>query len=82
MRRENIKRVFRSALGITIDDAKWLRERILELVCEAEALPGGLSVFGQKYVVDILIERSGRKAAVRTTWIIDHGADFPRLTSC
>ena len=75
-------RVFRAALGITIDDAEWLREQILESVREAEASPGGISVFGQKYVVDILLKKGERKAVVRTTWMIDHGTDFPRLTSC
>src|SRR5713226_9416921 len=70
-------RVFRSTLGITIDDADWLREKILELVLETDALPGARSVFGQKYVVDILIEHGGRKAAVRTTWMIDKGVELP-----
>lgn len=75
-------RVFNSALGITIEHAEWLREEILKQVCEAEASPGGESHFGLKYVVDLSFEYRSRTAVVRTTWIIDHGADFPRLTSC
>ena len=75
-------RVFRSALGVTIDDADWLREEILELVLETDARPGRTSGFGQKYIVDILIEHGEQKATVRTTWMIDSSADFPHLTSC
>jgi hypothetical protein len=44
-------RVFRAALAITVDDAEWLREQILESIREVEASPGGISVFGEKYVV-------------------------------
>jgi hypothetical protein len=75
-------RVFKAALGITIDDADWLRQKILESVPQAEALPGRLSAFGQKYVVDIIVERNRKSALVRTAWIIDRGSEFPRLTSC
>ena len=63
-------RVFRAALAITIDDAEWLREQILESVREVEASPGGISVFGEKYVVNVLLKKGERKAVVRTTWMI------------
>ena len=49
-------RVFKSALGITADDASWLRSKILQIVLDAEAVPHGETVFGRKYVVDIGIE--------------------------
>jgi hypothetical protein len=74
--------VFKSALGITIDDADWLQETILELVGTCAAITGKPSPFGSKYIVDMLIERKRQSAIVRTTWIIDFGTDFPRLTSC
>jgi hypothetical protein len=75
-------RVFKSALGITADDARWLRNRILESVQTAEAVVRPASPFGINFVVDIIIEREGRKALVRTAWIVEFGTDFPRLTSC
>jgi hypothetical protein len=75
-------RVFKSALGLTADDAAWLRERILESVLTAEAVVRPTSPFGINFVADILIEREGRKALVRTAWIVEFGTDFPRLTSC
>lgn len=75
-------RVFKSALGITADDAAWLREKILEAVRTEEATPRPASPFGVNFTVDILVERGGRRAYVRTGWIIEYGTDFPRLTSC
>lgn len=75
-------RVFRAALGLTIDDAEWLRARILEAVLEEEAFAGPPSPFGQKYVVDVAVMRGEMSVLVRTAWIIEHGTDFPRLTSC
>lgn len=74
--------VFKAALGITLDDAEWLRETILRQVIDAEAAPGPASPFGEKYVVDMEVTRGERSAVVRTAWIVDYGADFPRLTSC
>ncbi|MCA1615918.1 MAG: hypothetical protein LC800_17820 [Acidobacteria bacterium] len=76
-------RVFRAALGLTADDAAWLRESILRAVAGEEVESGPTaSPFGDKYVVDITVGRGGRSAVVRTTWIIERGTDFPRLTSC
>ena len=75
-------RVFKSALGITDEDAEWLRERLLEAAQTGEAVPQPPSVFGEIFVVDVLIERGGRQALVRTAWIVEYGTDFPRLTSC
>jgi hypothetical protein len=74
--------VFRAALGITLDDAAWLRETILRQVVGTEAARGPVSPFGEKYVVDMEVTRGERSAVVRTTWIVEHGTDFPRLTSC
>ena len=75
-------RVFAAALGLTVEDAAWLREAILRLVREAEATDGAASPFGQKYVVDLEITRGALTAPVRTAWIVEYGTDFPRLTSC
>ena len=75
-------RVFQSALGITISEADWLRERLLQSVLEEEAFEGAPSPFGRKYVVDIWLQRGECRAQVRSTWIIEYGKDFPRLTSC
>jgi hypothetical protein len=75
-------RVFRSALGLTAGDAEWLRELILRAAHDEEVANSSPSPFGDKYVIDILVTRGGRSVRVRTTWIVELGTDFPRLTSC
>jgi hypothetical protein len=75
-------RVFQSALGLTVEDAEWLHERILEAAQIKEVVAGPPSIFGEKYMFDVLIIRGERSAVVRTAWIVEYGTDFPRLTSC
>lgn len=75
-------RVFKAALGITLKDVEWLRERALEVATTAEAKPQAASVFGDNYVIDSDIEYEGKSAIVRFCWIIEFGTDFPRLISC
>jgi hypothetical protein len=75
-------RVFKAALGLTVHEADWLRERALEIAVTGEAVPGSVSVFGHKYVIDAWINHKGMTALVRFSWIIEFGTDFPRLTSC
>jgi hypothetical protein len=75
-------RVFRAALGITLTEAEWLRERALEAALSDDAKRQSPSVFGDKYVIDSVLEFRGLSATVRFCWIIEFGTDFPRLTSC
>jgi hypothetical protein len=75
-------RVFQAALGLTISDADWLRERLLTAARTSEAAPGATSRFGETYVIDAEISHAGQLAIVRTAWIVEYGTDFPRLTSC
>ncbi|HEX8919989.1 MAG TPA: hypothetical protein VF766_00840 [Pyrinomonadaceae bacterium] len=75
-------RVFQAALGLTLADADWLREKLLEAARNEEALTQPASIFGEKYIIDVLIVSGERNAVVRTSWIVEYGTDFPRLTSC
>jgi hypothetical protein len=75
-------RVFRAALGLTLDDADWLRVELLRIARECDATPGELVSFGQKYVIDAELALRDRMAIVRTAWIIENGTDFPRLVTC
>ena len=75
-------RVFRAALGITIGNAEWLRERALEAATIGDAHGPSPSVFGDKYVIDSVLEYEAKTALVRFCWIVEFGTDFPRLTSC
>jgi len=75
-------RVFLAALAITQVDAEWLRERAFEAASDGDATVQSPSVFGDKYVIDSVLEHDGKSATVRFTWIVEFGKDFPRLTSC
>jgi hypothetical protein len=75
-------RVFKAALGITLNDADWLRERAIEMALGDDVRRSAASVFGDKYVIDSMLEYEGMSATVRFCWIIEMGTDFPRLTSC
>ncbi|HKR02810.1 MAG TPA: hypothetical protein VJT09_19180, partial [Pyrinomonadaceae bacterium] len=48
-------RVFQATLGLTVADANWLRNRVLEAARTEEAVAVPASVFGEKYIIDVLI---------------------------
>ena len=75
-------RVFRAALGLTRNDAAWLKVQVLNIAREGHAIEVKPSPFGRKYVVDANLTRHTQTAIVRTVWIIENGTDFPRLISC
>lgn len=75
-------RLFAAALGMTRDDAEDLRDALLQAVKIHEAKLGRRDAYGQRYIVDFALERRGKRAMIRSGWIIEHGADMPRLTSC
>lgn len=75
-------RTFNASLGITAADAPELRAAILEAVQHADATESDSDEFGRRFVVDIWLSFRGRRAKVRTAWIVRRGEDYPRLTSC
>ena len=76
-------RVFRAVLGISRQDAFWLRGQFLASARDkSNATPGEGDEYGQRYVLDFEVERFERRATVRTCWIVRTGEDFPRLTTC
>ena len=75
-------KVFASALGLTQADAAFLRDALLRAAREADALPGGSDEYGDRYALDLELERGGRRAIVRSAWILRRGEMAPRLTSC
>jgi hypothetical protein len=59
------------------------RDALLAAAKELEAEVAEEDQYGRCYlVVDFPVERAGKRAMVRSTWIIRQGEDFPRLTSC
>jgi hypothetical protein len=75
-------RLFSSSLGMKADDAEDLRQILLEVVTNHEARLGRQDEFGQRYTLDFPIEWQNRSATLRSGWIIEHGSEIPRLTTC
>ena len=75
-------RLFAASLCMTAIDAAELRDTLLQAVKTYEAQLGRRDVYGQRYIVDFMLTRRNKQAMVRSAWIIEHGSDTPRLTSC
>lgn len=75
-------RLFASTLGMDADDAEELRQILFEIVKTQEAQLGRRDEFGQRYTLDFAIEWQNRNATLRSGWIIEHGSEIPRLTTC
>jgi len=73
---------FRKMLGIGKSDANWLREHILLEIGRTEAVEVSRTEFGRRFYVDCAIEKNGKKAIVRSAWIIKNEIQIPFLTSC
>ena len=75
-------RLFASILGMAANDAEELRQILLEVVKTHEAQLGRQDKFGQRYTLDFQIEWQNRKVTLRSGWIIEHGSEIPKLTTC
>ena len=75
-------RVFSAVLNITAKDAEALRNLLLDAVTEYEAEVGLKDEYGQRYQVDFLLAWKGKRAMLRSAWIIERDVPYPRLTSC
>jgi len=75
-------RLFVAALGLTASDAEELRDALVKAVKTYDAQLGRRDEYGQRYIVDFPLEWRGRRATIRSGWIIEHGSDTPKLTTC
>jgi hypothetical protein len=75
-------KVFAAALGIGRNDAEWLRAEILKAVQNSPIVRSESMPFGNRYTVDVILQRNEAQANVRTGWIIRAREDFARLTTC
>lgn len=75
-------RVFAAALGLTRNDADWLREELLAVARTHDCRPGRKTDHGQRYVLDFTLNRSGKSALLRSVWNVRPTEDFPRLVTC
>ena len=79
----NKARVFDSVLGITLANVGVLRDALLNAAANSDhAEPRGDNGFGTVYVVRFPLTTTKGTATVLSAWIIRHGEDFPRLTTC
>jgi hypothetical protein len=75
-------RVFKAALGLTAKDAERLRELLLGVACTGEARRLEPNDYGQRFVIEFQMLGLRGGVTVLSSWIVKHGEDFPRLTSC
>lgn len=70
------------SLKPTAENAEELCQILLEAIATHEAQPGRRDEFGQCYILDFPLEWQNRSATLRSAWIIEHGSEIPRLTTC
>jgi len=75
-------RVFREALDLQRSDAAWLRDIQLEVARSGEASPVAKDPWGTHWRLDADIGRQGKRAVVRTIWIMRTGENVPRFVTC
>ena len=75
-------RVFLSALGLTATESDVLAKAILSAVASEQVVETERDAFGVRYGLDFEMSHKGRKAMVRTGWIVRTGEDFLRFVTC
>ena len=75
-------RVFAAALGLTRNDADWLREQLLAVARTHDCQPTRKTEHGQRYVLDFTLTRGSKSALVRSVWNVRPAENFPRLVTC
>jgi hypothetical protein len=74
--------LFATMLGITARDSETLRDILIDAVKTNDAQLGRRDEYGQRYFIDFILEWRGKRAMIRSGWIIEHITDTPRLTTC
>ena len=73
---------FERALGYTASNAAQLEHAVLRELSRWKAVARTPTKYGQPFQVSMLLKGpNGKYAKVKTGWLIDDGADFPRLTT-
>ena len=75
-------RVFASALGLSRNDAGWLRDQLLLAAKNSDCSLGRKTDHGQRYVMDFDVTIRGQTARLRSAWNVRPGENFPRLVTC
>jgi hypothetical protein len=76
-------RMFESALGVTESNADVLRRALLDAAAASDQVEArGDSGFGNVYVLRFPLSTAKGAGTVLSVWIVRHGEDFPRPTTC
>lgn len=75
-------RMFAATVGLAVEDAADLRQALLSAAVAREAAAGEGDEYGQRYLLNFVLETEVGVARVRSGWIVRVGEDFPRLTTC
>jgi len=75
-------RVFASALGLTQEDAEYLRTALLDAVQTEEAEQLFADEYGTRYRVTFEMTVASNTATICSTWIVRADETFPRLVTC
>ena len=75
-------RGFASALGLTRNDAEWLRDEVLRVSRELDCTLGPRTEHGQRYFIIFDLKRGDKIARIRSVWNIRPNENFPRLITC
>ena len=75
-------KVFKAAIELTQDDAEEFEAEIRKRIQIENCHEGEVDQYGKRYFVDFSWERRGKRAQIRTTWIIKTNERFPRFTTC
>lgn len=75
-------RVFAAVLGLTADHAEQLQASLIQAARTEDAAATEHDEYGQRYLIDFIMNGPRGDAMVRSSWIVRRDEDFPRLTSC
>jgi hypothetical protein len=65
-------------------DSEWerLRDALLAVAAQNEAIPGQLSAFGQKFEISAnVLGPSGQEARLVTVWMVTNGEKVPHFVT-
>ena len=78
-----IRRVSAATLSITLDNRQVLRDVLLQAAAISGAAESrGDNGFGEMFLLRFPLTTSKGAAIILSVWIVRHGEDFPRLTTC
>ncbi len=67
-------RLFAAALGMMAYDAENLRSELLQVIKTHDAAVGRRDAYGQRYLIDFLLEWQSKQTMIRSGWIIEWGS--------